>query len=382
MNDATSILPEHNKVTEQLARLAHRLNELRGIFDYDGKREKLEELDAQTVDPSFWGNNDRAQDVLREQSTLKKILADLDEAQTRYEDAQTLYELGREEGDDASIRDAWSALESLDQRVGKMEFRRMLSGPHDDKGALITINAGAGGVDSQDWAQILMRMYLRWGERHGFKVEVLDVQDAEQAGIRSAEIEITGEFAYGYLRSEIGVHRLVRISPFDANARRQTSFASVMALPDLGEDEIDIEVNEADLEVDTFRSSGAGGQHVNKTDSAVRLRHLPTGIVVACQVERSQHKNKATAMRVLKAKLWDLEQQRREAERESLQGERKKIEWGSQIRSYVLQPYQQVNDHRTELKSSAVHAVLDGDLDEFIEAYLLQQSQSSAEAPS
>nr|WP_276082600.1 peptide chain release factor 2 [Nannocystis poenicansa] len=342
----------------------------------------MEELDAQTADPAFWGNADRAQDVLREQSTLKKVIADLDEAKTRYDDAQTLYELGREEGDDASIRDAWSALESLDARVGKMEFRRMLSGPHDDKGALVTINAGAGGVDSQDWAQILMRMYMRWGERHGFKVEVLDVQDAEQAGIRSAELAINGEFAYGYLRSEIGVHRLVRISPFDANARRQTSFASVMALPDLGEDEIDIEVNEADLEVDTFRSSGAGGQHVNKTDSAVRLRHLPTGIVVACQVERSQHKNKATAMRMLKAKLWDLEQQRREAERESLQGERKKIEWGSQIRSYVLQPYQQVNDHRTELKSSAVHGVLDGDLDEFIEAYLLQQSQSSAESPS
>ncbi|MBZ5714409.1 peptide chain release factor 2 [Nannocystis pusilla] len=382
MNDATSILPEHNKVTEQLARLAHRLNELRGIFDYDGKREKLEELDAQTADPAFWANADRAQDVLREQSTLKKVVADLDEAKTRYDDAQTLYELGREEGDDATIRDAWSALESLDARVGKMEFRRMLSGQHDEKGVLLSINAGAGGVDSQDWAQMLMRMYMRWAERHGFKVEVLDVQDAEQAGIRSAELAITGEFAYGYLRSEIGVHRLVRISPFDANARRQTSFASVMALPDLGDEDFDIEINEADLEVDTFRSSGAGGQHVNKTDSAVRLRHLPSGIVVACQVERSQHKNKATAMRMLKAKLWDLEQQRREAERESLQGERKKIEWGSQIRSYVLQPYQQVNDHRTELKSSAVHSVLDGDLDEFIEAYLLQQSQSSTEAPS
>jgi peptide chain release factor 2 len=341
----------------------------------------LEELDAQTVDPAFWGNNDRAQDVLREQSTLKKILADLDEAQSRYDDAQTLYELGREEGDDASIRDAWSALESLDARVGKMEFRRMLSGAHDDKGALVTINAGAGGVDSQDWAQMLMRMYMRWGERHGFKVEVLDVQDAEQAGIRSAEIEITGEFAYGYLRSEIGVHRLVRISPFDANARRQTSFASVMTLPDLGDDDIDIEVNEADLEVDTFRSSGAGGQHVNKTDSAVRLRHLPTGIVVACQVERSQHKNKATAMRVLKAKLWDLEQQRREAERDALQGERKKIEWGSQIRSYVIHPYQQVNDHRTELKQSNVNAVLDGDLDPFMESFLLMQGGPAKPPP-
>ena len=318
--------------------------------------------------------------MLREQSTLKKIVGDLDEAQKRLDDAGTLYELGREEGDEGSIRDAWVQLEMLDERVGKMEFRRMLSGQHDDKGAMLTINAGAGGVDSQDWAQILMRMYERWGERHGFKVEVLDVQEAEQAGIRSAELAITGEFAYGYLRSEIGVHRLVRISPFDANARRQTSFASVMVLPELGDDEIDIEVRDADLEVDTFRSGGAGGQHVNKTDSAVRLRHLPSGIVVACQMERSQHKNMAMAMRMLKAKLWDLEQQRRLAERESLQGEKKKIEWGSQIRSYVLQPYQQVNDHRTELKSSAVHDVLDGDLDEFIEAYLLQQSQPAAQA--
>lgn len=321
--------------------------------------------------------------MLREQATIKKILADLDDAQSRLDDAQIMYELGREEGDESSIRDAWSGIEALDQRVGKMEFRRMLSGPHDDKGALLTINAGAGGVDSQDWAQILMRMYQRWGERHGFKVELLDVQDAEQAGIRSAELAITGEFAYGYLRSEIGVHRLVRISPFDANARRQTSFASIMALPDLGDDEIDIEIRDADLKVDTYRSSGAGGQHVNKTDSAVRLHHLPSGVVVACQIERSQHKNMATAMRVLKAKLWDLEQQRRLAERENMQGEKKKIEWGSQIRSYVLQPYQQVNDHRTELKSSAVNAVLDGDLDEFIEAYLLQESQSAApDAPS
>ncbi|HEY8375819.1 MAG TPA: peptide chain release factor 2 [Nannocystis sp.] len=348
------------------------------MFDYAGKREKLEELDAATADPSFWSDNERAQAVLREQSTLKKLVGDLDEAQARLDDAQTLYELGREEGDESAIRDAWTQLELLDARVRKMEFRRMLSGPYDERGALVTINAGAGGVDSQDWAQMLMRMYQRWAERHGFKVEVLDVQEAEQAGIRSAELAISGEFAYGYLRSEIGVHRLVRISPFDANARRQTSFASVMALPDLGDDEIDIEIKDSDLEVDTFRSSGAGGQHVNKTDSAVRLRHIPTGIVVACQMERSQHKNMATALRMLKARLWDLEQQRREAERESLQGEKKKIEWGSQIRSYVLQPYQQVNDHRTELKSSAVHAVLDGDLDEFIEAFLLQKSQPAA----
>ena len=252
----------------------------------------------------------------------------------------------------------------------------MLSGKHDPSSALVSINAGAGGVDSQDWAQMLLRMYQRWGERHGFKVDLLDVQDAEQAGIRSAELAIEGEYAYGYLRSEIGVHRLVRISPFDANARRQTSFASVMVLPDVGDnDEFDVEIVDTDLRVDTYRSSGAGGQHVNKTESAVRLTHLPTGLVVACQLERSQHKNMATARRMLKAKLWDLERQKRDAERERMEGEKKKIEWGSQIRSYVLQPYQQINDHRTELKSSAVNATLDGDLDPFIEAFLLQQSK-------
>ena len=253
----------------------------------------------------------------------------------------------------------------------------MLGGPLDASNAIVSVNAGAGGVDSQDWAQMLQRMYMRWGERHGFKVDILDMQDGEQAGIRSVEVAIEGEYAYGYLRSEIGVHRLVRISPFDANARRQTSFASVMVLPDVAEGgkEADMEINDADLRVDTYRSSGAGGQHVNKTESAVRLTHLPTGLVVACQIERSQHKNMATARRMLKAKLWDLEQQKRDAERVSLEGDKKKIEWGSQIRSYVLQPYQQVNDHRTELKSSAVNAVLDGDLDEFIEAFLLQQSK-------
>jgi peptide chain release factor 2 len=258
-----------------------------------------------------------------------------------------------------------------------MEFRRMLGGPLDASNAIVSVNAGAGGVDSQDWAQMLQRMYMRWGERHGFKVDILDLQEGEQAGIRSVEVAIEGEYAYGYLRSEIGVHRLVRISPFDANARRQTSFASVMVLPDVAEGgkEADIEIIDADLRVDTYRSSGAGGQHVNKTESAVRLTHIPTGLVVACQIERSQHKNMATARRMLKAKLWDLEQQKRDAERVSLEGDKKKIEWGSQIRSYVLQPYQQVNDHRTELKSSAVNAVLDGDLDEFIEAFLLQQSR-------
>jgi peptide chain release factor 2 len=271
------------------------------------------------------------------------------------------------------VREAWEQLATADAMVGRLEFRRMLSGPHDPRSAIISINAGAGGVDSQDWADMLLRMYCRWGERMGFGVKILDVQEAEQAGIRSAEIGIDGEYAYGYLRSEIGVHRLVRISPFDAQARRQTSFVSVMVMPDLGDEDIEIEIRPSDLREDTYRASGKGGQHVNKTDSAVRLTHLETGIVVACQAERSQHKNRATAMRMLKTKLWALEEQKRQAKVEALQGEKKSIEWGSQIRSYVLHPYQQVNDHRTALKVSNVNAVLDGDLQAFVEAFLLAE---------
>nr|WP_280524003.1 peptide chain release factor 2 [Enhygromyxa salina] len=336
--------------------------------------EKLEEFEIATADPSFWTDNDRAQKQLREQATIKKLVAEIDGAQQVFDDGRELYDLGREESDPDSIREAWANLERADELLGKLEFRRMLGGAHDQDSALLSINAGAGGVDSQDWAEMLLRMYQRWGERHGFGVSVLDIQEGEQAGIRGADLSIEGEYAYGWLRSEIGVHRLVRISPFDSQARRQTSFASVMVLPDLGEsDDLDIEVNPADLRIDKYRASGAGGQHVNKTESAVRLTHAPTGIVVACQLERSQHKNMATAMRMLKARLWEVEQQKREKEITALEGDKKSIEWGSQIRSYVIHPYQQVNDHRTELKQSNVSAVLDGELDSFMEAFLLMQ---------
>jgi len=342
-----------------------------GIFDYAGRQEKLEELDAQSAEEGFWDDAERAQAVVREQATLKKVLETIDAAAAGLDEGRDLYELAREEDDPESIVEAWQELESAEQLVGQLEFRRMLGGPHDSLGAIISLNAGAGGVDSQDWAEMLLRMYCRFSERSGFGVKILDVQEAEQAGIRSAEIAVDGEYAYGYLRSEIGVHRLVRISPFDAQARRQTSFVSVMVMPDLGDDEIEIEIRDVDLREDTYRASGKGGQHVNKTDSAVRLTHLETGIVVACQAERSQHKNRATAMRMLKAKLWAVEEQKRRAKLDVLQGEKKAIEWGSQIRSYVLQPYQQVNDHRTSLKVGNVSAVLDGDLQPFIEAFLL-----------
>jgi len=332
----------------------------------------------QTADPTFWDDPDKAQVVTRDQSKLKKVVADLDSASAALEDGRTLYQLGREENDQDSVVEAWSQLDQSERMIAKLEFRRMLSGEHDQRSAILSINAGAGGVDSQDWAEMLLRMYLRWGERHGFEVKVLDYQEGAEAGIRGAELELLGEYAYGYLQSEVGVHRLVRISPFDANARRQTSFASVMVSPDIeDEGKIDIEVRDADLRVDTYRASGKGGQHVNKTDSAVRLTHLPTGIAVACQAERSQHKNYATAMRMLKVRLWSIEQERREAKMQQIQGEKKAIEWGSQIRSYVLHPYRQVNDHRTGLKSSSVDSVLDGDLAEFIEAFLLQKGNST-----
>lgn len=319
--------------------------------------------------------------MVQEQARIKKLVETLETASAGLEDARTLYELAREEGDNESLLEAWNQLQGCDAQVAKLEFRRMLCGPNDARGAILSINAGAGGVDSQDWADMLMRMYYRWGERQGMAVKLLDVQEAEQAGIRSAEIEFGGEYAYGYLRSEIGVHRLVRISPFDSQARRQTSFVSVMVMPDVGDDnKIEIEVNDVDLRVDTYRASGKGGQHVNKTDSAVRLTHLPTGLVVACQAERSQHKNHATAMRMLKGKLWQLEREKRDEKMAALQGEKKAIEWGSQIRSYVLHPYQQVADHRTSVKLSNVAAVLDGDLDQFIEAYLLSAGATDARA--
>ena len=293
-----------------------------------------------------------------------------DGAQRALEDAETMLELAREAEDDATASEARAMAAGLDQRVGAMELTRMLSGPNDHFGALLNINAGAGGTESQDWAEMLLRMYLRWGERHDYKVELLDRQDGEEAGIKSATMSVEGQNAFGFLRAEAGVHRLVRISPFDANARRHTSFASISVYPDI-EDAVVVDIKDDDLKIDVYRSGGAGGQHVNKTESAVRITHLPTGIVVVCQNERSQHKNKHQAMRVLRARLYEHEMKKKEAEQAELNAMKKAIEWGSQIRSYVLAPYRLVSDHRTELKVGNVDAVLDGELDQFIHAYLL-----------
>ena len=292
------------------------------------------------------------------------------------EEARGYFELAREENDEETLKEVGAKVSQVEKDLQAAEFKRMLGGETDRNNAIVSIHSGAGGTEAQDWASMLLRMYLRWAERKGFRTEVIDTLDGEEAGIKSATFEVTGEFAYGYLKAEVGIHRLVRISPFDAGKRRHTSFASVFVYPEIDED-IVIEIKEEDLRVDTFRSSGAGGQHVNKTESAVRFTHLPTGIVVSCQNERSQHKNRAMAMKVLKARLYELKLREQEEKAEQLNSTKKDIAWGSQIRSYVLQPYRLAKDHRTNYEIGNVDAVLDGDLDEFIQTYLLQKTGKS-----
>jgi peptide chain release factor 2 len=286
------------------------------------------------------------------------------------EDCHVLLELAREGADEEIEKELEQSTGRIEQEVAELEFKRMLSGENDFNNAIVSIHAGAGGTEAQDWSDMLLRMYLRWAEKRGFKADIFDILQGEEAGIKSATFTVNGDYAFGYLKAEVGIHRLVRISPYDANARRHTSFASVFVYPDI-EDDVVIEIDDKDLRVDTFRASGAGGQHVNKTESAIRITHLPTGIVVQCQNERSQHMNRAMAMKLLKARLYEKEMEEREKERDKLYASKKQIAWGSQIRSYILQPYQLVKDHRTGKEVGNVDAVLNGDLDGFIEAYLI-----------
>jgi peptide chain release factor 2 len=330
------------------------------------------ELEAEIARPDFWNQAERAQELLRERTSLQKIVGSWEESFRELEDLQVLAELGEEGEDEATLVEVRELLPKLEQRVAKMEFARMLSGEHDPSNAIFSINAGAGGTEAQDWAEMLLRMYLRYCEKKGFRTEITDYQPGEEAGIKGVTFTVEGDYAYGYLRAEIGIHRLVRISPFDSSARRHTSFSSIFVFPELA-DEVAVEIDEKDLRVDTYRSSGAGGQHVNKTESAIRITHMPSGIVVACQNERSQHKNRATAMKQLKARLYELEMRKKEEVAANITGEKKEIGWGSQIRSYVLHPYRMVKDHRTSYEVGNTDAVLDGDLDGFIEAYLLSR---------
>lgn len=341
-----------------------------GIFDIDTKERRLMELESLSSKPDFWSDNEAAQRLLKEQSTLQGTIGEWKKCRASLEDARTLYDMAVEEGDEGVALDVEGELIRLSEQVKGIELRRMLSGPNDHNNAIVAIHPGAGGTESQDWAEMLLRMYLRWAEKKGYQSDITDYQPGDEAGVKSVTFTVTGEYAYGFLKAEIGIHRLVRISPFDAAKRRHTSFASVFVYPEI-EDDIIIDINEADLKIDTYRAQGAGGQKVNKTDSAVRITHLPTGIVVQCQNERSQHKNRSMALKILKARLYEMEMDKKAEEADALHKSKKDIAWGSQIRSYVLQPYRLSKDHRTNYETGNVDAVLDGDLDRFIEAYLL-----------
>jgi peptide chain release factor 2 len=345
---------------------------LRRFLDWDRALKRLDELNAKVEDSTLWDDPKAAQEVMRERRRLEEAIGATEKIETELKDTVELIEMAEGEGDTALVEDGIAALGELAERAERDKVAALLAGEADANNAYVEINAGAGGTESQDWAGMLQRMYSRWGERHGMKVELVDHHYGEQAGIKSSTLLIKGENAYGNLKVESGVHRLVRISPYDSNARRHTSFSSVWVYPEV-DDDIDIEINESELRIDTYRASGAGGQHVNTTDSAVRITHIPTGIVVACQNERSQHKNRASAFKQLKARLYEAELQKREAEASAANAAKTDIGWGHQIRSYVLQPYQLVKDLRTGVTSTAPMDVLDGDLDRFMAAALSQR---------
>lgn len=341
-----------------------------GTFDYDSKAERLEEILRQMEDPSIWDNPDFAQKLGQERVSLEKIVATLDRVKVGVADSIEMLELAAEENDQSLADEVSGDLNEIDKELAVLEFQRMFSGPMDANNAFIDIQSGSGGTEAQDWANMLLRMYLRWAESEGFKADIIELSEGDVAGIKSATVKVSGDYAFGFLRTETGVHRLVRKSPFDSGNRRHTSFASLFAYPEI-DDNVDVEINPADLRVDTYRASGAGGQHVNKTDSAVRITHEPTGIVVQCQSDRSQHRNRDSAMSMLKARLYEHEMQIRQSEQQAVEEEKSDIGWGSQIRSYVLDQ-SRIKDLRTGVETGNTQAVLDGDLNQFIEASLKQ----------
>lgn len=321
-------------------------------------------------EPNFWEGGEATQKILKERNSLLEGISPWREKKKELEEMEVLLQLIEEQKDEREAEELLKKIQKSEEAINEMEFRQMLKGEHDERNAIVSINAGAGGTEAQDWAEMLLRMYLRWAEKKGYRTDIIDILFGEEAGIKNVTFTVNGKYAYGYLKAEVGIHRLIRISPFDAGARRHTSFASVFVIPEVPDD-ISIEIDEKDLRIDTYRSSGAGGQHVNKTDSAVRITHLPTGIVVQCQNERSQHKNKATALKILKARLYEKERKEKEEKLRELHHSKKEIAWGSQIRSYILHPYKMVKDHRTNKVIPQADRVLDGEIDDFMKAYLL-----------
>ena len=349
------------------------LGDLADALGLDKMRDELAEIEAKTAENGFWDDIKGSQVVLKRQSTLKNRITSYEKLKQDYDDALVMIELANEEEDESLFEECEQSVTDFENTLERMTLSTLLSGEYDAKNAILTFHAGAGGTEAQDWAQMLFRMYCRWGERHGYKVSTLDYLDGDEAGIKSASILIEGENAYGYMKSETGIHRLVRVSPFDSEGRRHTSFASVEVMPEI-DDTIEVEIAPEDIKMDVYRSSGAGGQKVNKTSSAVRLTHIPTGIVVACQVERSQHQNREVAMRMLKSKLVEIKEREHLDKISDIKGDQKEIGWGSQIRSYVFMPYQLVKDNRTGFESGNITAVMDGDIDGFINAYLKSES--------
>lgn len=355
------------------------LKDLAEALGLDKMREEIATLEAEAAQDGFWDDLENSQKVLQRTSALKNKVADYENIKSQYEDTLTLIELANEEGDESLLEECRAGVNKVQEEIDRLTLTTLLSGEYDSNNAILNFHAGAGGTEAQDWALMLYRMYIRWGERHGFKVSTLDILDGEEAGIKSASVLVEGENAYGYLKSEMGIHRLVRVSPFDASGRRHTSFASLEVMPEI-DDNVEVEIKPEDIKMDVYRASGAGGQKVNKTSSAVRLTHIPTGIVVSCQVERSQHQNREVAMKMLKSKLVEIKERENLDKIEDIKGDQKEIGWGSQIRSYVFMPYTLVKDHRTGYENGNINAVMDGDLDGFINAYLKMQSQEKLAA--
>ncbi|MBD3274796.1 MAG: peptide chain release factor 2 [Candidatus Marinimicrobia bacterium] len=358
-------------IKNEFEALEERYQYLRGCLDIDTIQDKKQDLQQKTAEPNFWDDQQKAQQTLQKISQYDEQLEKWENVRSAREELEVMLELATEEQEQSLQGELTSLLKKYKNAVKQLELQAMLSDEDDGKNAILTIHPGAGGTESQDWASMLYRMYTRWIEKRGWKYEVIDYQPGDEAGLKNVTLEILGNFAYGYAKAEAGVHRLVRISPFDANSRRHTSFASVFVYPEV-EDDIEIEVDQSDLRIDTYRASGAGGQHVNKTDSAVRITHEPTGIVVQCQNERSQHKNKANAMKMLMAKLYQKQREEEQAKIDEMEANKGEIAWGNQIRSYVFHPYNKIKDHRTDYETGNVQNVMDGELDEFVKAYLMQ----------